>query len=105
EGIRAHKMRTVGKQRDRMQQFCNLRPGIAVAKDGQSKGGLGDEYVALDQFEGCAGWIRDILVVAGGNHAQTVCLDGDLRRTKYVAGGVEGHPCAPAPDGLAITDC
>jgi hypothetical protein len=77
--IGAHKVCAVRKQANGMQQLCNLGRGIAVAKDGQSERGLGDEDIASDQFEWRAGRIRDILVVAGCDDAQTVCLDTHLR--------------------------
>src|SRR5262245_42808155 len=97
-------MRAVGKQRDGTQELCYLGLGFAVTKDRQPEGCLGDEYVTADEFERDAGRIRDILVIARGHDSQPVCLDGDLRRTKYVAGGVECHPCAPERNGLAVAD-
>src|SRR5262249_59039064 len=73
-------------------------------KDGQPEGCLGDEYIAADEFEGGAGRFHDILVIARGHDSQPVCRDGDLRRTKHVARGVECHPRAPDRDSLAVAD-
>jgi hypothetical protein len=104
ERIGTDEMRAVGKQRDGTQELCYLGLGVAVTKDRQPEGCLGNKYVTADKFERDAGRIHDILVIARGHDSQTLCLDGDLRRTKHVPRGVECHPCAPERNGLAVAD-
>ncbi len=102
ERIGADQMRALGKQRDRAQELCDLAVGIAVAEHRQRERRLGDEHVARHQLERRAGRIGDVLVIAGGDDAQAVGLDRDLRRAEHVAGGMERHLRAAEIDAFAI---
>jgi hypothetical protein len=97
-------MGALGKERDRVQQLGDLLVGIAVAENRQRKGRFGDEHVAGDQFERRTRRVGNVLVVAGGDDAQAVRLDRDLRRTKHMAGGVERDLCAAEAHALAVAD-
>src|SRR5262245_66522496 len=66
ERIGPDEMRAVGKQRNGTQELCYLGVGVAVTKDRQPEGCLGDEYIAADEFERGAGRIHDILVIEIG---------------------------------------
>ena len=105
ERIGADQMRALGKQRDGTQKFCDLAVGIAVAEHRQREGRLGDEDVAGHQLERRAGRIGDVLVIAGGDNAQSIGLDRDLRRAEHVAGGMERHLGAAEVDAFAIARC
>src|SRR3954470_21998635 len=70
----------------------------------QSKRRLGDEGIALDQFERRAGRIGHILVVAGGDDARAVRGDADLRRAEHVARGMKRDLDGPELQLLAIRD-
>ena len=65
---------------------------------------LGNEDVAPDKLERRAGRIGHVFVVAGGDNAQPVRLDRDLRRAEHMAGGTEGDLGAIESDALAIGD-
>src|SRR5689334_1186872 len=62
-----------------------------MTKHRQAKGRLGDEDIAGHQFERETGGVGDVLIVAGGDYAQTIAFHSDLRRTEDVAGGMETH--------------
>ena len=104
ERIDADEVRALGKQRDRMQELGDLPVRRAVPEHRQAERRFGDEDVAADELERRAGRIGDVLVVAGGDDAQPVGLDGDLRRAEHMAGGMEGDARAVEPYGLAIGD-
>ena len=104
ERIGADEMRALGKQRDRMQELGDLAVGIAVAEHRQAERRLGDEHVAGHELERRAGRIGDVLVVAGGDDAQAVRFDRDLRRAEHVAGRMKRHRDAAKPDAFAVAD-
>src|SRR5207248_3820836 len=72
QSVGADEMRTIGEQRDRVQQFSDLGRYLAMAKYRQSEGGLGDENVAGERLEWGAGRIALVFVIAGGDDPHPV---------------------------------
>ena len=73
-----------------------------MAEDRQAEGRLGDEDVAAHRLEGRAGRVGAALVVARGDDAQALGLEGDLRRAEHVPGRMEGRGDAAKVDGSPI---
>ena len=67
----------------------------------QTKGRLRNEGIAADRLEGQAGGIGRPLVVARDDDAKAALLDGDLRRTKDMAGRMERNIDVAEADRLA----
>src|SRR5579859_2494044 len=90
-------MRALGKQSERMQKLADFGVRVAMTKHRQGKSRLGDEQVAAHQLEWRASWINarirarmsGVFVIAGGDHAQAIDLDRNLRRTEDMPGGVQ----------------
>src|SRR5262249_16501757 len=61
--IRADEMRTLREQRSRAKQLRNLLIRIAMAKNRQRKGRLGDEHIALHELKRHACRVGHVLVV------------------------------------------
>ena len=84
-------MRALGKHRDGMQELGDFAVTHAVAEHRKAKRRLGDEDIAWNQFERCAGRIGGVLVVARCDDLQPLAFDRDLRRAKHVASRMERH--------------
>ena len=104
ERIGADEMRPLREQRHRAKQFCDLLVRVAVAEHRQGEGCFRDKDVARHEFERRTSRIRHLLVIAGGDHAQTAGFDRDLRRAEHVAGGVKRHSRAAEIDAFAVAD-
>ena len=77
---------------------------IAVAEYRQRECRLSDKHVARHEFERRTGRIGDVLVIAGGNDAQTVGLDRDLRGAEDMTGGMKRYFNATEIDAFAVAD-
>ena len=97
-------MRALGKQRHRAKELGDLLVGIAVTEHRQGKRRLGDEHVARHQLKRRAGRIGNVLVVAGGDDAEPVRRDRDLRGAEHMTGGMERDFGAAEIDAFAIAD-
>ena len=63
---------------------------------------FGDEDIARHQFEGRAGRIGNVFVIAGSDDAQPVRLDRDLRRAEHMTDGMEGDFRAAEADAFSV---
>src|SRR4029077_19177673 len=86
-----------------MQKLLDLGVRIAMAKHRQCERRLGDEEIAAHEFERRAGWIGRVFVIAGGDDAQPIDLDCDLRRAQYMAGGMQRDLDAAETDAFAVS--
>jgi hypothetical protein len=75
---------------------------LLISEYRQPEGRLGDEHVAGNGLERCAGWIRHVLVIPGGDDPHPVPFDTDLCRAEDVAGRPEGHRYAVDAQCLAV---
>ncbi len=53
--------------------------GVRMAKHRKPERRFGNKHVAWHELERDAGRVGDILVIAGGDHAQALVFDPDLR--------------------------
>src|SRR5439155_26779546 len=86
-----------------MQKLLDLCLSIAMAKNRQCERRLGDEKIAAHEFERRAGWIGCVFVIAGGDDAQPIDLDRDLRRAQYMAGRMQLDLGAGDIDAFAVS--
>src|SRR6266699_4259650 len=86
-----------------MQKLLDLGVGIAMAEYRQRERCLGDEKIAAHEFEWRAGWIGRVFVIAGGDDAQPIDLDRDLRRAQYMAGRMQRDLRAGETDAFAVS--
>ena len=95
-------MRALWKQRQRMQKLGNLGVRIAMAEDRQRERCFGDEEVAPDELERCAGRVGDVFVISRSHDAQPVRFDGHLRRSQYVTRRMQCDFCAVKIHAFAV---
>jgi hypothetical protein len=77
--VTADDMRALGKRRDRAQQPSHLVERLGVLEHRQPERCLGDQQVALGEFEGLCRAVRQPLVVAGDDDALPAMLHHHLR--------------------------
>ncbi len=99
--IGADEVGAFGKLFDRFQQLGNLLAAIGMAEYRQREGRFGDEDIAGNGLKTKTGRIGAALVVAGGDNAHAILLDGDLCRTQHVAGRMKADDDAIDLDRIA----
>ena len=103
--IGANEHAAVGMGAQPVEELGHLFLDRRMAEDRQAEGGLGDEYVAGDDFERRAGRIGAALVVAGDDHALARMFEQDLRAAQNMARRHIGRiDAALQADRLAIFD-
>jgi len=74
-----------------------------MVKHRQCERRLGDEKIAAHKFERRAGWVGDVFVIAGGDDAQLIDLDRNLRRAQYMAGRMQRDLGPGEIDAFAVS--
>ena len=104
ERIGADQVRALRKQPNRIQQLPHFMRGVRMPEHRQAERGFGDEDIARHHLEWCAGWVRRVLVVAGGDDTQAVAGHRDLRRPQHMTGRVKADADVVELKSFAVAD-
>ncbi len=104
KAIDADLVRAVGKIGERLQQLCDLAVIGLVAIDRKPECRLGDEEIAGDKLEACAGRVAPALVVARDHRPPAAMVDHHLGRAENVSGGNERHRYVADPDWPPVVE-
>src|SRR5262249_14868412 len=94
-----------------MQKLADLGARLAMTEYRKRECRLGDEKVTAYELERRASWINGwfggrfggIFIVAGGDHAQPINFDRNLRRTEDMPAGVQRNLRAGKVDAFAVS--